>query len=539
MRQALERAARRAIYFRERGARREGAEDFSNGWVVNMKPLHARSSGVLLHPTSLPGEGAFGDVGPGAFDFVDRLKASGQSWWQTLPVCPTDETGSPYVSSSTFAGSPLLISPERLAEEGLLSREDLKAHRAPEARGAGYPQALRASEALLEKAFRAFESEGGPDAAYEAFCEANAGWLGDYARFRALKRAFGGSPWWTWPEDAKRQDPDDPAFGANVRRALFEQFIFHRHWGALREYAVRNGVGLIGDIPIYVAHDSADVWARTRLFELDEARRPRAFAGAPPDYFNRDGQHWGNPLYDWAAHAEENFAWWKTRFAANVARFDALRLDHFIGFARFWAIPADAESPKEGAWREGPGEAFFHALEGEFGPLPLIAEDLGAVDEDVHALRERFGLPGMRVLQFAFDGSPENPHLPHNVPENAVVYTGTHDNDTAQGWFHGADPILHNESPAGFAISRATALRTFGGEPEDIHWSMIRAALQSRAALAVTPVQDALGLGNEARMNRPGVVEGNWRWRMEEGAWSEAVQEKLLGMTQHSGRAPA
>lgn len=500
-------------------------------------PLHERSSGVLLHPTSLPGGGDFGDVGPEAFGFVDRLRAAGQSWWQTLPVCPTDETGSPYVSSSTFAGNPLLISPDRLAEEGLLSRKDLEASPAL-AGGAEYAQAIRTRESLLEKAFLAFANGGGPDAAYEAFREANAGWLEDYARFRALKRAFDGSPWWTWPEDARYRNPDDPAFDENVRRARFEQFVFHRHWSALRDYAAQSGVGLIGDIPIYVAHDSADVWARPHLFELDEARRPRAFAGAPPDYFNTEGQHWGNPLYDWAAHQEENFAWWKTRLAVSVARFDALRLDHFIGFARFWAIPADAASPGEGAWREGPADALFSALASEFAPLPLIAEDLGAVDEDVHALRERFGLPGMRVLQFAFDGSPENPHLPHNIPENAAVYTGTHDNDTAQGWFHGADPILRNESPAGFAISRATALRTFGGEPEDIHWSMIRAALKSKAALAVTPAQDVLGLGNEARMNRPGVPEGNWRWRMEKDAWSEEAQERLLGMTRRSGRAP-
>ena len=500
-------------------------------------PLHARKSGILLHPTSLPSEVGFGDLGPRAFEFVDLLASSGQSWWQMLPVCPTDETGSPYVSSSTFAGNPLLISLDKLAEDGLLSAKDLEG-RSPDEGDIEPARALESHESLLAEAFEAFSNEGGArDAAFTAFCEAQGGWLADYARFCAFKRAFGGSAWWEWPDDARRKDPDGPEFEKIIRYTQFEQFVFDRQWRALKNYAAGNGVGLMGDVPIYVAHDSADVWARTHLFELDGSRRPSTYAGAPPDYFNEEGQHWGNPLYDWAAHLDENFAWWKMRLAVNVARFDALRLDHFIGFARFWAIPAGAESPKDGAWREGPGEAFFSALEEELGYLPLIAEDLGSVGDDVHALRDRFGLPSMRVLQFAFDGSPDNPHLPHNIPENAVVYTGTHDNDTALGWFHGADPILRNETPAGFAISRATALRTFGGEPEDIHWSMIRAAMKSQAALAIIPAQDVLGLGNEGRMNRPGVPEGNWVWKMQEGAWNGEIQERLLNMTQRSGRA--
>ena len=502
-------------------------------------PFNARKSGILLHPTSLPNEAGFGDLGPRAFEFVDLLASSGQSWWQMLPICPADETGSPYVSSSTFAGNPLLISLDRLAEEGLLSPKDLETHRPPAKEQIEPAQALQAHESLLARAYEAFSNDGGGrDAAFAEFCEAHTGWLADYARFRALKRAFGDSHWWEWPEDARDRNPDDPEFEKTIRYTHFEQFVFDSQWRALKDYAAQKGVGLIGDIPIYVAHDSADVWALTHLFELDESRRPSAYAGAPPDYFNHEGQHWGNPLYDWAAHREENFAWWKMRLAVNISRFDALRLDHFIGFARFWAIPADAESPKDGAWREGPGEAFFSAMEEEFGALPLIAEDLGAVGDDVHALRDRFGLASMRVLQFAFDGSPDNPHLPHNIPENAVVYTGTHDNDTALGWFHGADPILRNETPAGFAISRAMALRTFGGEPEDIHWSMIRTALNSRAALAIIPAQDVLGLGNEARMNRPGVPQGNWVWRMKAGAWNGEIQERLRNMTQRSGRAP-
>ncbi len=492
----------------------------------------------MLHPTSLPNGAGFGDLGPTAFEFVDLLASSGQSWWQMLPVCPTDEMGSPYVSSSTFAGNPLLISLERLVVDGLLSAKALKTHRPAEGE-TGLAQALETHESLLSQAFEAFSNGGGTnDAAYSGFCEVQGGWLTDYARFQALKRAFGGSPWWDWPRDARERCPDTSGFEKNIRYTHFEQFLFDRQWRDLKEHAANKGVGFIGDIPIYVAHDSADVWAQTHLFELDESRWPTAYAGAPPDYFNEEGQHWGNPLYDWAAHREENFAWWKMRLAVNIARFDVLRLDHFIGFARFWTIPADAESPKDGTWREGPGEAFFSALEEELGYLPLIAEDLGSVGDDVHDLRDRFGLPSMHVLQFAFDGSPDNPHLPHNIPENAVVYTGTHDNDTAQGWFHGADPILHNETPAGFAISRATALRTFGGEPEDIHWSMIRAAMKSQAALAIIPGQDVLGLGNEGRMNRPGVPRGNWIWRMRAGAWNEKIQERLLGMTQRSGRVP-
>ncbi len=482
----------------------------------------------------------FGDLGPAAFEFIDHLRASGQTWWQMLPVCPTDQTGSPYVSSSTFAGNPLLISLDRLAEEGLLSEKERRGAQPPPGGGIDHAQAAQAHESLLRRAFERFSNEGGAEAAAacERFCEANAHWVADYARFQALKRAFGDSPWWAWPEEARCGDLDAPAFQENVRYARFEQFLFHQHWAALRDYAAQNGVGLIGDLPIYVAHDSADVWARRSLFELDASGRPSAFAGVPPDYFNREGQRWGNPLYDWAAHRAEDFAWWKMRLRAHVSRFDALRLDHFIGFARFWAIPADAESAADGAWRAGPGDAFFRALEAELGTLPLIAEDLGAVGEDVHALRDRFGLPGMRVLQFAFDGSPDNPHLPRNIPERAAVYTGTHDNDTAQGWFHGTDPVLHTESPADFATSRAMALRTFGGEPEDIHWSMIWTALKSRAALAIISAQDVLGLGTGARMNRPGVTGGNWLWRMQEGAWSESVQERLLSMTRDAGRCP-
>ena len=501
-------------------------------------PFHARKSGILLHPTSLPNEAGFGNLGNKAFEFVDLLASSGQSWWQMLPVCPTDETGSPYVSPSTFAGNPLLISLEGLVEEGLLNPKDMEANRPPTEAQIEPAEALQTHETLLAEAFEAFSNNGGAnDAAFTEFCEAQGVWLTDYARFRALKRAFGGSPWWEWPEDAAHKDIDEPEFEKNIRYTHFEQFIFDCQWRALKDYAAGKGVGLIGDIPIYVAQDSADVWARAHLFELDESRRPSAYAGAPPDYFSQDGQHWGNPLYDWTAHREENFAWWKMRLAVNIARFDALRLDHFIGFARYWAIPAGAESPKDGTWCEGPGEAFFSALAEEFGALPLIAEDLGSMGEDVHALRDRFGLPTMRVLQFAFDGSPDNPHLPHNIPENAVVCTGTHDNDTALGWFHGADPILRNETPADFAISRATALRTFGGEPEDIHWSMIRAAMKSRAALAIIPAQDVLGLGNEGRMNRPGIPKGNWVWQMREGAWNREIQERLLGMTQRSCRA--
>jgi 4-alpha-glucanotransferase len=479
-----------------------------------------RRSGVLLHPTSLPGRG-IGNIGEAGRRWVDWLAGAGQAYWQLLPLVPVDDGGSPYNSFSAFAGNPLLVDLEALVAEGLHGEDELDAPEFPAER-VDFPAVIRWKEERLRHAYAAF-SAGRAEALrepFEAFCEAQSEWLDEYTLFRALRERAGGRPWTEWEPALRRRDPEalrraraaDPD---EVERHAFEQFLFERQWQALREHAHESGVHIIGDVPIFVALDSADVWAHPELFKLDEQGCPEVVSGVPPDYFSADGQLWGNPLYRWDELEAEGFTWWIERFRRTLELVDVVRVDHFRGFAAAWEVPAGAKTARIGEWVEGPGEKLFRAVERELGELPLIAEDLGLITPDVEALRDELELPGMRVLHFAFDGEPENPHLPAQYPARAVVYTGTHDNDTTAGWWTAADAAERER------FAHTVGLPERGDpSPEQVAWAAIRSVFGSAAALAVVPQQDVLALGSEARMNTPGSSEGNWAWRF---TWPELL----------------
>jgi len=511
--------------------------------------LSDRAAGLLLHPTSLPGGYGNGDLGVAAHRFATFLAAAGQRWWQMLPVHPVGDGYSPYHGLSAFAGAPHLIALEPLVRAGWLRPEEAAPPRrrlppggaAPGGHAHGparYAESLRFREARLRLAFARFQARA-PAAErrrLEAFRAQEAHWLADYALFAALKRAQRGAPWMRWPEplrvrrtaalrEARR------ALAGEIALAEFRQFLFERQWQALRAHCHALGVALLGDIPIFVAHDGADAWARNDLFFLDRDGRLPIQSGVPPDAFSANGQRWGNPLYDWRRHKAERYAWWVARLRLTLRRFDAVRLDHFIGFVRYWAVPGGQRTALHGHFRPGPGAHFLGHLQAEFGHLPLIAEDLGIVTPAVTALREQFRLPGMRVLQFAFGGDPANPHLPHNHDRTSVVYTGTHDNDTLVGWARG--PGRGRLRP-----EARRALDYLGAGPEaELHWALIRLAYQSVGNLAMLPVQDVLGLGRAARMNLPGTARGNWTWRLNEGALGEAHAECLAALARLYGRA--
>jgi len=496
--------------------------------VARLPKLTDRSSGVLLHPTSLAGGPENGDFGSEARAFVDFLAAAGQSWWQMLPIGPPGYGKSPYSAESAFAGNPMLISLEKLVEDGLLSASD-----------AGRPRGDQ-----LRAAFDAFRGGGG-DPDLDAFRGEARGWLEDFALYRGIKRAHGDMQWTRWPAPLRHRDPRalDEArvtFADEIAYVRFLEWRFARDYRALRAYAHARGVGLIGDIPIFAAHDSADVWQHRELFTVDkETGDPEFVAGVPPDYFSETGQRWGNPLYRWDRMHEEGFAWWIDRFRSMLASFDAIRLDHFIGFVRYWEIPGEEKTAVNGHWREGPGAAFFDAVAAALGSLPLIAEDLGAITNEVKALRDRYELPGIKVLQFAFGAdSSASDFMPHNYPRRAVVYTGTHDNDTTVGWYH--DPGgSGGRSPQQTEKERRATLRYLGlGDANEIHWRLIRLAMMSVANLAIVPVQDLLGLGTEARMNRPGQDQDNWSYRMQPGALTPAIADRLRELTEIYGRRP-
>jgi 4-alpha-glucanotransferase len=493
-----------------------------------------RASGILLHPTSLPGPPGIGDLGPAAHRFVDFLARAGQRRWQILPVGPTGYGDSPYASHSSFAGNPLLISPELLVADGYLE-PDAPGH--PDLGDGPVPHdaVRRYKGLLLSRAFDRFERRPpeGATEAFAAFCDA-AGWLEDYALFEALKAHHGGAPWRVWEEGVRHRRPRaltewHGKLARDVERTRFEQFLFYAQWARLKAYAGERGVRIIGDLPIFVPEDSADVWVHPGLFKLDPDGVPTVVAGVPPDYFSATGQLWGNPVYRWEAHADEGFAWWAARVGASLALYDHLRLDHFRGFVAHWEVPVGAPDATHGRWQEGPGEALFDALERTLGPdlsTRLIAEDLGVITEDVVHLRRALGLPGMAVLQFAFDSGPDNLHLPANHERNQVVYTGTHDNDTAVGWFQGLDPEL-----------RARVLAFTGTDGRAIHRDLMELACASVADTALVPLQDVLGLGAEARMNQPGRPHGNWSWRAREAHLGDAVAADLLEAARRHGRA--
>jgi 4-alpha-glucanotransferase len=497
-------------------------------------PAGYRASGVLLHVTSLPSPYGIGDVGPAAIAWIDRLHDAGQSWWQALPLGPTGYGDSPYQALSSFAGNVLLISPDWLIEDDLLRPSDCAGH-SFSATPVDFDAVERFKHALLAKAWRSFDGGARADLrpAYDEFVQAQADWLDDYALFRALKERYGGASYLEWPEPLVRRTPaalDDARrqLAAQVEGARFAQFLLFRQGARLKAHARARDVRLIGDLPFFVSPDSSDVWAHPELFLLDAQRRPRVVAGVPPDYFSAQGQRWGNPIYDWEALAARGYDWCIDRVRALLAHVDAIRLDHFRGFAAAWHVPSAAPTAQNGEWKRGPGVDLFAALRKALGGLPFVAEDLGVVTPDVGALRDALHLPGTRVLQFAFDGHHDNPHLPENYDPNTVVYTGTHDNPTTRGWYE--------DLPEAGRRSLWRRLERAGGGSADVAPALLRLAWSSGAGLAIAPLQDILNLGDDARMNRPGRAEGNWRWRSTDEMLSSPAFEWLRDLTRATVR---
>ncbi|MCA1630569.1 MAG: 4-alpha-glucanotransferase [Acidobacteria bacterium] len=504
-----------------------------------------RASGVLLHPTSLPGRYGVGDLGDEALAFADFLADAGQTLWQVLPLGPTGYGDSPYQCFSAFAGNTLLVSPERLVEDALLDESDLDAApRFPSDR-VDFGEAIKFKNRLLARAFDNFKraARAAPRAEFAAFRRRESAWLADYALFRALKDARGGAVWNEWEPPLMRREAGALA-GARVllREKIeaheFSQFLFFRQWAALRDYCRARGVRVVGDVPVFVAYDSADVWAARHLFKLDEGASPRVVAGVPPDYFSATGQLWGNPVYEWDARRSEVIDWWVGRVRATLSLVDVVRMDHFRGFAASWEVPAGDKTAERGRWVESPGRELFAAITRELNDPPIIAEDLGVITPDVEALRDEFGFPGMRVLQFAFGGDAANRDLPHNYHPNVVVYTGTHDNDTTVGWFNSAAGRDSTRDAARIERERKFCLDYLKSDGAEIHWDFIRAALESVADTAITPLQDILGLDSRARMNLPASTEGNWSWRCEPGALTRELSARLRGLTELYGRIP-
>jgi 4-alpha-glucanotransferase len=491
---------------------------------------------VLLHVVSLPSPYGIGDVGPAALAWIDRLHEAGQTWWQSLPLGPTGYGNSPYQSLSSFAGNELLISPDGLIEDGLLRAGDWPGNSFP-ADAIDYNAVIPFKYRLLRTAWTNFRARARSDlrAAYEEFCNVHRRWLEDYALFRALKAEHHGACYLEWPADLVRRVP---AALAQARRDLgdlidlvrFAQFLLFRQGERLKAHARAKGVRLIGDLPFFVSPDSSDVWANPELFLLDEKHRPRFVAGVPPDYFSVQGQLWGNPVYDWVAIRRTGYRWCLDRLRALLAHVDMIRLDHFRGFAAAWHVPIGAATAQTGRWVPGPAADFFCTAQKELGALPFIAEDLGLITPDVSALRDQFGLPGTRVLQFAFDGKSDNPHLPRNYTPNTVVYTGTHDNPTTRGWY--------KELPARQRQYLWNYVSRPSGESHEAASTLTNLAWSSGAAVAMAPLQDLLNLGNDARMNLPGRAEGNWRWRWTEDMLTPTAFQWLHDLTKTSNRAP-
>ncbi len=491
-----------------------------------------RSSGILLHPTSFPGRYGIGDLGTQAYRFLDFLHETHTKLWQILPLGPTGYGDSPYQSFSAFAGNPYLVSPDLLLEDNLVHPDDLKENLDFSNSQVDFGRIIGWKLNLLERAFIRFERD--PELAsvreeYAAFCASSANWLDDYALFMAIKEAHGGGAWTGWSTALRNREEAalteaSQKYKDAIERFKFYQFVFFRQWNALRAYAKEKDIQVIGDIPIFVSFDSADVWSNPELFYLDDKKIPTVVAGVPPDYFAPTGQLWGNPLYKWSVHKETNYAWWVERFQATLSMVDIVRLDHFRGFAGYWEIPVDSLTAENGRWVPGPGADFFDAMKEALGELPIIAEDLGEITPDVFELRDKYNLPGMKVAQFGFSGD-DNPFLPKNYPENCVAYTGTHDNDTVRGWYESAPEEY-----------RDFARRYMRVDGSDISWDLIRALWHSRADMVLAQMQDFLNLDSDARMNYPGRLGGNWDWRMRPDALSEGLKEKLRELNKKANR---
>lgn len=494
--------------------------------------LKQRSSGILLHPTSLPGKYGIGTLGRDACNFIDFLSKSGQSLWQILPLGPTGFADSPYQCFSSLAGNPLLIDLEQLVTDGLLQSGDLLTSELHAEGYVDYETLIPVKNLLLKKAYESFaETKSAKEKkGFLNFTQSQSSWLDDFALFMALKDHFQNEAWYTWENPLKLRELSalkkyKDLLSKEIGYHKFQQYTFFRQWSVIKDYANLHNVRIIGDIPLYVAYDSADVWVNPGLFQLDKNLTPVAVGGVPPDYFSETGQLWGNPLYDWDALRKDGFKWWVDRIRKNLALYDIIRIDHFRGFAGYWAIPYGEDTAVNGKWMSCPGTEFFEVLGHTLGELSIIAEDLGVITPEVMELRDSNGLPGMKILQFAFDSKEENDHLPYNYSRNCVVYTGTHDNDTVSGWFESAS-----------AADREFFLEYIQSDGTSVNWDMIRVAWGSVANTAIVPMQDLLGLGNAARMNLPGTTSGNWKWRATKNNFDVDLANRLAHITNLYGR---
>lgn len=494
----------------------------------------SRNAGILLHPTSLPGPHGIGSLGDAAYRWIDWLEAAGQRLWQVMPLGPTGYGDSPYQCFSAFAGNPYLVSLHGLAERGFLTQDALHGPDFPVG-SVDYGAVIPFKLERLNLAFERFKTDATPEQRerFKKFCGEQVYWLDEYALFMALKEDHDGAPWNDWDKALRLREPE--ALGAARERLENRitahrvwQWFFYEQWLGIKGYANARDISIIGDIPIFVAFDSADTWANPELFHFDDAGNPTVVAGVPPDYFSATGQRWGNPLYRWDRMKEQGFTWWIDRFRSSLDFYDLIRVDHFRGFEAYWEIPASEPTAEKGRWVKGPGQVFFGAVEEALGDLPIIAEDLGVITPEVERLRDDNGLPGMKVLQFAFAGNASDPYLPHNYTQNFVVYTGTHDNDTTLGWYRQAPEA-----------ERDMVRRYLARDDADVVWHLVRLAFASVADFAVVPLQDALRLGSEARMNTPGVSAGNWAWRFGEEQLEPWLAPALRDMTELYGRLPS
>ena len=488
-----------------------------------------RKSGILLAISSIPSKYGIGTFSKEAFEFVDFLEKAGQKLWQILPLGPTGYGDSPYQSFSTFAGNPYYIDLEEFIEKGFLTKEECDNSDYLDGAYVDYEKIFHTKFALLKKAYK--NSNVCEDEAFQAFVKENAKWLDDYALYMAVKDSLGGISWTEWEDDIKLRKPEAlKAYGEKLADEVcfyqFQQYYFAKQWKALKKYANEKGIEIIGDIPIYVAFDSADTWANPQLFQFDEECKPIAVAGCPPDAFSADGQLWGNPLFRWDVMKQDDYSWWTKRIKAMADLYDIVRIDHFRGFDSYYAIPAGDDTAKNGTWKEGPGMDLFNSLEAKLGKLPIIVEDLGFLTPSVHKLLEDSGFPGMKVIQFAFDSREDSDYLPHNYPKHCVVYTGTHDNDTVMGWMKSAPKESEKFAKQNLNLTKE----------EGYNWGMMRAAWSSVADMAIVPLQDLLGLGSEARINTPSTIGENWKWRATSDQISNALAKKLYKYTEMYAR---
>ena len=496
-----------------------------------------RSSGVFLHPTSLPGEYGIGSLGETAYKFIDFLSKAGQKIWQMCPLGPTGYGDSPYQSFSAFAGNSYLIDLQKLVKDGYLAKGDLATDKDFPSKRVDYGQVINFKMPLLRAAFNNFKSMDIPEEKkrFREFCSENKEWLDDYALFRAVKERFDGCAWTEWDDDIRFRREDAlikyrQESAEKIEFRKFLQYIFFKQWAEVKDYANQAGVKILGDIPIFVALDSADAWANPEMFFFDEDLKPTKVAGVPPDYFNENGQLWGNPLYDWEQLKKNNYQWWVKRVEKQLDLVDILRLDHFRGFAQYWAVPYGAETAINGTWEDGPGKELFEVIKEKLDELPIVAEDLGVVTDDVEELRDCFDFPGMKILQFAFDNQEENEYIPPYETENCIVYTGTHDNNTTLGWYQEDVKEDDKQRMLDYLAENLT------NRHDDIVWDLMELGWQSKAVIAIAPLQDFLSLGSEARFNTPGTSSGNWQWRYSKDMIDEELITKMKDITKRNNR---